>query len=55
VKRQAKTWPESGQRLAQWLEPTAALSLVKEASLKNLISSFVERLPAAGVRAGRKP
>lgn len=54
VKRQAKSWPESEQRVARWLEPTVAISLVKEASLRNLISSFVERGSSAGAHAGRK-
>ncbi|WGJ15957.1 NUDIX hydrolase [Methylocapsa sp. D3K7] len=46
VKRQSKTWPESEQRVARWLEPTVALSLIKEKSLRSLISSFMERLAA---------
>src|ERR1700730_6867693 len=46
VKRQSKAWPESEQRVAQWLEPTVALSLVEEESLRSLIFSFMERLAA---------
>ena len=46
VKRQSKAWPESEQRVAQWLEPTVALSLVEEEGLRSLISQFVERLAA---------
>jgi 8-oxo-dGTP pyrophosphatase MutT (NUDIX family) len=46
VKRQSKAWPESQQRIAQWLEPTVALSLVEEESLRSLISSFMERTAA---------
>jgi hypothetical protein len=46
VKRQSKTWPESEQRVAQWLEPAVALSLVEEESLRSLISPFMERLAA---------
>ena len=46
VKRQSKAWPESEQRIAQWLEPTVALSLVEEESLRSLISSFMERTAA---------
>jgi len=46
VKRQCKAWPESEQRVAQWLEPTVALSLVEEDGLRSLISSFMERLAA---------
>jgi ADP-ribose pyrophosphatase YjhB (NUDIX family) len=44
VKRQSKTWPESEQRVAQWLEPAVALPLVEEGSLRSLISSFMERI-----------
>jgi 8-oxo-dGTP pyrophosphatase MutT (NUDIX family) len=44
VKRQCKTWPESEQRVARWLEPAVALSLIKEKSLRSLISSFMKRL-----------
>jgi 8-oxo-dGTP pyrophosphatase MutT (NUDIX family) len=51
VKRQSKTWPESEQRVAQWLEPAVALSLVEEDGLRSLISSFMHRLsPNAKVR-----
>jgi 8-oxo-dGTP pyrophosphatase MutT (NUDIX family) len=46
VKRQCKTWPESEQRVARWLEPAVALSLIKEKSLRSLISSFMKRLAA---------
>jgi 8-oxo-dGTP pyrophosphatase MutT (NUDIX family) len=43
VKRQSQTWPD-GQRIAQWLEPVVALSLVEEESLRSLISPFMDRL-----------
>ena len=46
VRRQSQTWPESEQRIAQWLEPAVALSLVEEEGLRSLISQFVERLAA---------
>jgi 8-oxo-dGTP pyrophosphatase MutT (NUDIX family) len=46
VKRQSKTWPESEQRVARWLEPPVALSLIKEKSLRSLIFSFIKRLAA---------
>ncbi len=44
VKRQDKTWPESHQRQSRWFTPVAALSQIKEESLKVLISSLVKRL-----------
>jgi hypothetical protein len=53
VRRKSKTWPESKQRIAQWLEPAVALSLVEEESLRSLISSFIERL-AANAKVRRK-
>jgi 8-oxo-dGTP pyrophosphatase MutT (NUDIX family) len=42
VKRQSKTWPESHQRKCRWFAPEAALSAIKEESLRELISSFIE-------------
>jgi 8-oxo-dGTP pyrophosphatase MutT (NUDIX family) len=55
VKRQSKTWPESEQRVAQWLEPAVGLSLVEEESLRNLISPFMERFAAnAKIRQKRQ-
>ena len=43
VKRQAKTWLESEQRIAQWFEPEKAVSLIGEPGLKALISEFVKK------------
>jgi 8-oxo-dGTP pyrophosphatase MutT (NUDIX family) len=42
VKRQSKTWPESHQRKCRWFTPERALSVIKEESLRELISSFIE-------------
>jgi 8-oxo-dGTP pyrophosphatase MutT (NUDIX family) len=50
VRRQSQTWPESEQRIAQWLEPAVALSLVEEEGLRSLISSFMDRLAARTLR-----
>jgi 8-oxo-dGTP pyrophosphatase MutT (NUDIX family) len=50
VRWQSKTWPESEQRVAQWLEPTVALPLVEENSLRRLISSFMKRIAANAKR-----
>jgi 8-oxo-dGTP pyrophosphatase MutT (NUDIX family) len=47
VKRQDKTWPESRQRKTQWFVPEDALSVIKEESLKELISSFAENMDAS--------
>ncbi len=53
VKRKSKTWPESEQRVAQWLEPAVALSLVEQDGLRSLISSFMHRL-APNAKARQK-
>jgi 8-oxo-dGTP pyrophosphatase MutT (NUDIX family) len=42
VKRQSETWPESHQRKCRWFAPERALSVIKEESLRELISSFIE-------------
>jgi len=47
VKRQDKTWPEYRQRQSQWFVPEEALSVIKEESLRVLISSFVGSLVAS--------
>ena len=47
VKRQNKTWPEVEQRLVQWVEPGAAVSLVEEPELKEIVESFAKRVAAA--------
>ena len=36
VKRQSETWPEFDQRLVQWIEPSKAVSLIREPELKEL-------------------
>ena len=49
VSRQSEAWPEAEQRIAQWVDPTRAASLVKEPELKTLINAFAKRIakPAA--------
>ena len=42
VKRQSKTWPESHQRKCRWFAPEAAVLAIKEESLRELMSSFIE-------------
>ena len=51
VKRQGETWPESTQRIAQWVEPAKAAALVKEPELKSLIAAFTKRVAAAAEKA----
>jgi len=51
VKRQSETWPEFGQRVARWVEPGEAVSLIREPELKALVTKFARRI----ARAARKP
>ena len=51
VKRQGETWPESTERIAQWVEPAKAAALVKEPELKSLIAAFTKRVAAAAEKA----
>jgi len=51
VSRQSETWPESEQRIAQWVEPTKAASLVKEPGLKTLITAFAKRIAKAAAKS----
>jgi hypothetical protein len=44
VKRQDKTSPEFHQRQSRWFTPEAAVSNIKEESLRVLVSSLVKRL-----------
>ena len=51
VSRQSEAWPESEQRIVQWVEPTKAVSLVKEPELKTLIAAFVKRIAKAAAKS----
>ncbi len=51
VKRQSEAWPEFGQRTARWVEPSKAVSLIREPELKALVTKFAQRI----ARAARKP
>ncbi len=51
VKRQSEAWPEFGQRVARWVEPSQAVSLIREPGLKALVARFAQRI----ARAARKP
>ena len=51
VKRQSEVWPEFEQRVVQWVEPSKAISLIKEPDLKKLIAAFVKRAAAAANKA----
>ena len=51
VKRQSEAWPESDQRMVQWVEPSKALSLIKEPDLRKLVAAFVRRAAAVANRS----
>ena len=53
VERQSETWPEAGQRIVQWVDPAKALSLIREAGLRTLVSAFVKRAAATAAKAVR--
>ena len=42
VTRQSRTWPETEQRVVQWIAPDEALTLIKEPELKALVWGFAE-------------
>jgi 8-oxo-dGTP pyrophosphatase MutT (NUDIX family) len=43
VRRQSATWPESGQRMIQWVDPEKAISLIREPELKSIVAKFAKR------------
>jgi 8-oxo-dGTP pyrophosphatase MutT (NUDIX family) len=47
VKRQSASWPESEQRVAQWVEPEKAISLIREPELKSIVAKFAKSAAAA--------
>jgi 8-oxo-dGTP pyrophosphatase MutT (NUDIX family) len=44
VSEQRERWPEKNQRRALWYEPSEAVSLVQEASLRQIIRRFAKRI-----------
>jgi 8-oxo-dGTP pyrophosphatase MutT (NUDIX family) len=47
VKKQSAIWPESGQRVIQWVDPEKAISLIGEPQLKAVVAAFAKRVAAA--------
>ena len=47
VRRQSATWPESAQRVAQWVDPEKAISLIREPELRSIVTKFAKRAAAA--------
>jgi 8-oxo-dGTP pyrophosphatase MutT (NUDIX family) len=43
VKRQSEVWPEFAQRVVQWVDPSRAVSLIREPELKALVAAFARR------------
>lgn len=54
VTRQAKQWPEKGQRAMAWLKAQDAILLLDEPMLKTLVKEFVEQMEAKGATVGKK-
>jgi 8-oxo-dGTP pyrophosphatase MutT (NUDIX family) len=53
VRRQSEVWPEREQRATQWVEPSKAVSLIKEPELKKLVTAFAKRVAAAASKTIR--
>ncbi len=51
VKRQVEVFPESEQRMLQWVDPAKAATLIKDAGLKKLVKAFAKRLSIAASNA----
>jgi 8-oxo-dGTP pyrophosphatase MutT (NUDIX family) len=51
VKRQLEVFPESEQRVLQWVDPAKAITLIKDPGLKKLVKVFAKRLSAAASKA----
>jgi 8-oxo-dGTP pyrophosphatase MutT (NUDIX family) len=47
VKRQSAIWPESDQRVVQWVDPGKAISLIEEPELKAIVAAFAKRVAVA--------
>ena len=45
VRRQSATWPESGQRVVQWVDPEKAISLIREPELNRSWQSLQSAPP----------
>ena len=50
VKRQSPSWPESAQRIVQWVDPAKAIALIKEPELKALVVAFARRAAVAAAK-----
>jgi 8-oxo-dGTP pyrophosphatase MutT (NUDIX family) len=50
VKGQSQTWPESEQRVAEWVDPTRAAAMVTEPELKAIMIAFAKRAALAAAK-----
>ena len=51
VKRQLEVFPESEQRMLQWVDPAKAMIMIKEPGLRKLVTAFAKRLSVAASKA----
>jgi 8-oxo-dGTP pyrophosphatase MutT (NUDIX family) len=51
VKRQNEVWPESEQRMTQWVWPSKAVALIKEPGLRKIVASFAKRVATVASRS----
>ena len=51
VKQQNEVWPESEQRMTQWVWPSKAVVLIKEPGLRKMVTLFAKRVAAVASRS----
>jgi hypothetical protein len=51
VRRQLEVFPESEQRMLQWVEPGRAVLMIKDPGLRKLVKAFAKRLSVAASNA----
>lgn len=51
VKRQAAAWPESAERVIQWVDSATAEALVSDEGLKTIIGAFAKRAAPSAAKS----
>ncbi len=51
VRRQLEVFPESEQRMLQWVDPAKAVMMIKDPGLRKLVKTFAKRLSVAASNA----
>ena len=51
VRRQLEVFPESEQRMLQWVDPAKAVMMIKDPGLRKLVKVFAKRLSVAASNA----